>query len=241
MQIGRREVANELRDIITEATVEINIKNVPAFETENYMAMFAISNHPDALPLDDGDRRWLVLGTHAKKHPLAFEYYSKLFGLLDDPVALAAIAYDLKTRDLGTYSGLGNAPITEAKRTMISASMSDVDQWMTDMRDQWPLCARVVAVRDVIALMPAHLQRSSRVHNAIGQYLRRMLQGVDVGQRRIPSTGERIRFWVLRGSGVARMPDEIGKVYEMERDAAKSGKHIIDDSPESEFGDADVT
>jgi hypothetical protein len=241
MQIGRREVANELRDIITESTIEVNIKNVPAFETENYMAMFAISNHPDALPLDDGDRRWLVLGTHAKKHPLAQEYYSALFGLLHDPDALGAIAYELQTRNLGTYSALGNAAITNAKRTMISASMSDVDQWLTDMRDQWPLTARVVCVRDIISLMPAHLQRSNRVHNAIGSYLRRNMKGVDVGQRRLPSTRERLRFWVLNGSSILTMSngDEIGKIYEIDRDAAKSGKHTEDDSAHADFGNAE--
>ena len=241
MQIGRREVANELRDLITERVIEINIKNMPSFKTENYMGIAATSNHPDALPLDEGDRRWFVLGTHAKKHPLGHEYYSALFGLLDKPEALAAIAYELQTRDLGTYSGLGNAVITNAKRTMISASMSDVDQWLTDMRDQWPLTARVVCVRDIIALMPAHLQRSPRVHNAIGSYLRRNMKGIDVGQRRLPSTGERVRFWVLNGSSAAMMNggDEIGKIYEIDRDAAKSGKHIEDDSAHADFGNAE--
>ena len=38
MRIGRREVANELRDLITEPFIEVNEKNVPAFKVENHTA-----------------------------------------------------------------------------------------------------------------------------------------------------------------------------------------------------------
>src|SRR5205085_7167844 len=119
MQVGKREVANELRDIITEPTIEVNIKNVPAQLVENYMAMMGISNHPDALPLDKTDRRWLVVETKVtRKDP---DYYRRLFKILSDPDALAAIAYELKTRDLKGYDASGVAPMTAAKQRMIEA------------------------------------------------------------------------------------------------------------------------
>jgi Family of unknown function (DUF5906) len=101
MQIGRREVANDLRDIITEPYIEVNIKNVPAFEVENYIAIIAISNNSDALPLDDGDRRWYVVNVKRSQEDkdarAASDFYKTLFAVLEDPAALAAIAYDFST------------------------------------------------------------------------------------------------------------------------------------------------
>ena len=85
----------------------MNIKNVPAFLADNFMAMMAVSNHPDALPLDPSDRRWLVINstvTKDEKDELEESgYFGELMPMVDkhhpDVEALAAIAYQLKRRN----------------------------------------------------------------------------------------------------------------------------------------------
>jgi hypothetical protein len=216
MQIGRREVANELRDIITEPFIEVNMKNIAAFQIENYMAMFAISNHIDALPLEDSDRRWLVVRTDAAKRD--FAYYARLFSILRDPDALAAVAYELQERKLGSYNGHESAPMNMAKSEMIEQTMGDVDTWMTENAGNAPLNRRLVTIQDVIDNMPKRLEKTQRLGNVIGSFLRRKLRGKRIGQHRLPD-GARPILWAINGSAALVLQSaDIGALYMKERD-----------------------
>jgi hypothetical protein len=232
-QVGRRENLNAMRDLITETRVEVNMKNVPAFVVDNYVCMIGISNHPDALPIDDSDRRWLVVETNAP--PKDADYYNKLFAILSDPAALAAIFDELLKRDLGTYTGYDRPMMTEAKRTMIDLSRSEAESWLIENKSNPPLSRRVVSVPDIVEAMPANLQREKRLSTAvIPNFLRDKLKGVKVLQRRL-SDGTRVRLWVLR-DGLSMIPDDqIVAVYERE---LKDGAAKADQSAVDDFGSA---
>ena len=49
--------------MITEPTIEVNPKGINPYKIQNHVAMFGISNEPDALPIQRGDRRWQVFET----------------------------------------------------------------------------------------------------------------------------------------------------------------------------------
>ena len=108
-QTGQWERMNALRDIVTEPTVEINIKGIPAYQIPNYVCFLAVSNHPDAAPLRDNDRRWQVLSTEAKARD--FDSYQSLYDMLPEdsntpivnPEGLRAVAWELMHRDLTMY------------------------------------------------------------------------------------------------------------------------------------------
>ena len=222
MQIGKREVANELRDVITEPTIEVNMKNVKAFEIDNYLAMMAISNHPDALPLEESDRRWLVLKTHAQTRSDHDSYYSRLFKVLDDSAALAAIAAELRDRDIGKYDARENAPMTLAKGDMITSGLSDLEHWMTDHSGEYPLSGRIIAVDDVFSVLPNHLSRSRR--SAVVSALRHRFKGVSLGQHRLANS-DRASLWAINGTGATNIEGvDYAKVYEKDRADAGSGK-----------------
>jgi hypothetical protein len=216
MQIGRREVANELRDIITEPFIEVNMKNIAAFQIENYMAMFAVSNHIDALPLEDSDRRWLVVRTDAVKQD--FDFYNPIFATLRDPAALAAVAYELQHRKVDKYDGREAAPMNEAKAEMIQNTMSEVDGWMLEHAGEVPLCRHLVTIQDVIDALPKRLEKTQRLSNVIGSCLRRKFRGVDIGQQRCPDN-TRKRLWAINGSAaLVQQSINIGALYFKERD-----------------------
>jgi len=230
MQIGRREVANELRDIITEPHVEVNIKNVPAFQIDNYMAMMAVSNHPDAMPLDETDRRWLVIETHASRR--AIEYYEKLLAMLENPVALAAIAHELSRRDVGTYNALASAPETDAKARMVTLSRSDVETWLHDNSGNPPLSCSVTSIQDIVDAMPATLQRTARLSSTtIPLFLTRQLRGEKLGQYRFGS--RRMYLWALNGKAMLVKQGDPGAIYERER---KNDQRDADAEAQDDFG-----
>lgn len=211
MQIGRREVANELRDTITESTIEVNVKQISAQKIENYMAMMAITNHRDAMPMDEMERRWLVIETFVTKK--GGDYYDRLWSIFDNPDALAAIAYELQNRKLGhfqegengeriwkKYNALLSPTETKARAQMIDLSRSDVETWLYDHIGSQPLCRKLLMTQDVIDSMPPTLQRQSRLNSTIRTFLRDKLRGELIGRSvRFPN-GERKRLWALHGS-----------------------------------------
>ncbi len=205
MQIGRREVANELRDIITEPTIEVNIKNVPAFEIDSYTAMGATTNHRDALPLEENDRRWAAVSAVNKKRNPA--YYKRLFdGLVNNPAALAAVAWELDHRPLNGFAPFGDAPVFASKETMIDRARPLLQSWLNENRDEYPLNLKLVTVEDVIETYPHTIPDHERkkAENTILDFLRDSLDGERfegqhyIGSRR-KGESRRVGMWGING------------------------------------------
>ena len=240
-QVNRRENFNAMRDLITEPFVEINIKGISAFKIPNYVCMMGVSNHPEALPLDENDRRWLVVETLAQ--PREKEYYRTLFGTLPDefgrpptnPDLVPAVYAELLARPVDQAYGFARPPMTFAKEQMIELSRDDAETWMVENAGNPPLSRSIVTVGEVKDAMPATIQRGKRLETMIiPNFLRDKLNGVRLEQR-VLSNGQRARLWVLRGRINMIPDDQIVRRYESER---KAGAKELDDSAATEFDEA---
>ena len=69
-----RKTYNSLKSGITDSPISVEQKNVPAFDIDNKIHVFASTNSPRALKIDDEDRRWFVPGvTEKQKKPSILE------------------------------------------------------------------------------------------------------------------------------------------------------------------------
>jgi len=239
--IDKTEVANKLHPLITQDMISVNEKNLPRRDVENCFGIFAMSNHEAALNLDDKDRRYLVINTKAtprygKGSPASVAYYTDLYVTkLNDPAAVAAVAFKLQNWDYGEYSGAAAAPATSAKTSMITAGQSDLEHWMDENRDKFPLNGRVIAVSDIILVLPKRLEgRSPRLHASIKGILMRKFGAEEVGQAML-SDGERPRLYAINGkAGILKnlSPKAIGTIYETDRAKAGKGQPLDDDAVE---------
>lgn len=57
----RYEAVNALKPLITDQVVQINIKNVPAYNVRNVTNYICMTNFKDAIPVTATDRRWWIL------------------------------------------------------------------------------------------------------------------------------------------------------------------------------------
>lgn len=136
---NKYDIIDRLKPIISNAVVSIeekgrDIRTVPNFT--NYM-MF--TNHKDALPLSENDRRYAVifsrfqsleeLNTHFKGAENAQDYFDRLFKDLDEYAgAIAGFLANHKQRS--HFSPKGRAPLTSSKARMQRFNYSETDDFI---------------------------------------------------------------------------------------------------------------
>jgi hypothetical protein len=125
MTLSRLDVANRLKFLIANPTLRINEKFVPAYSIPNHLNLLCYTNHPDAVRIENSDRRWLIVGTPAE--PKEQSYYDVLFDKhIKSDAGPAAVKHFLLGRTVKLNSK-GRAPATNAKIQMHELSLDDVE------------------------------------------------------------------------------------------------------------------
>jgi hypothetical protein len=166
MTLGRLEVSNRLKTVITEPLLRIEEKYMTAYTIPNYLNLLCFTNHRDALPIEAGDRRWLVIFSPAK--PQAQEYYDRLFEKIESAVGAAAVKYYLAQRQIA-LSPNGRAPETLAKAEMRGYSLGEIADWLrVRFEDQAaPFDFPLVRLEDILSEMPRDLKLKHKNAQAV--------------------------------------------------------------------------
>lgn len=151
---NKYEVIEALKPYITNASIPSTAKGKDPISLPNFTNYLAFTNYEDALPIDEGDRRYFVIFSKIKnKTQLKAELLSRVseMGLEygDGEDAVSGAYFDQLYGDLGNYMDViyrffldyqisknfvakGIAPMTEAKQTMIDNS---VPQYVIDVHN----------------------------------------------------------------------------------------------------------
>lgn len=121
----RWKLLDKMKPIITNDTNDINEKGVKPYEALNTSAHILTSNYDDALPVDEGDRRYMILRSQWQKlsELVVFKsqnphYYTNLYSAVAD--CAPALRHWLMNYELDQeFDAKGNAPTTVAKLDMI--------------------------------------------------------------------------------------------------------------------------
>lgn len=190
----RRDVANKMKPLITQATTRINEKNVKPYFTPNLANIVMFSNHENAAYIEDKDRRHFVI--ICKEAPRDEAYYDTLYEYIEGD-GIAGFAWFLQNRDLSSFNPKANAPDTEHKDTVRNATKAGWEAWLEDawQSDAAPFDRRVVNVREVLsAAVDAKAPRMNT--QQITQFLRKK-GGGDLDRVRLTG-GARVRLWATR-------------------------------------------
>jgi hypothetical protein len=131
MTNGRLELANKLKPVITNDSLRIEDKGAPLYSIPNHLNLLCFTNHKNAVRLEAGDRRWMVLFSPAEPRDEA--YYRRLWRFIEGRDGPAAWLHRLAGHE-PRLNPKGRAPMTEAKAEMRIASMTDIEatvaEWM---------------------------------------------------------------------------------------------------------------
>lgn len=122
----KREIADELKTLITQSKIRLNPKYVPSFTLPDVINYGFTSNQPDAFFMEDDDRRFFIWEVVAA--PKDEDWYVDYKLWLDTGGAAAVFDYLLKL-DLGAFNPAGRAYETQAKQAMIADARSDLGSW----------------------------------------------------------------------------------------------------------------
>ena len=163
-QIGKREVTHELRDMITEPTLEVNTKGITAYKIQNHVCMFGITNEPDALPIQRGDRRWRVFESPVTQEQKDWalnegNWFKAIMPLVEpgsvDKDFCAAVAWKLIHETDTSGFKPGDASTSAAKTAMIELGEDDLQTWLDENQNNDPLTRQFVNIQDdIVEVIP---------------------------------------------------------------------------------------
>jgi hypothetical protein len=124
---NRFDVLDTIKPMITNDTIDIRRMNRDNYSIVNVTNYIAFTNHRDALPLNDHDRRWGILfSPYTDIHDMArdvgdiYEYFGKIRNAIANfGGEIRRFFLDFKISD--DFKAYGHAPITDEKRSMIAA------------------------------------------------------------------------------------------------------------------------
>jgi hypothetical protein len=236
---GARGLYDELKEYITQGTTSINLKGIEAHEVDNFAAFLTITNHFDAIPIDDQERRYLVIRCadapqFGKGTAASDAYYNRLFrcvGTTDEPGDEARkFLKFLRERKLGTYNGQGTAPETEAKAEMVGASLDGVQRFVREKLEagEWPLSGAIISPKDVLVAMGNSVAPVLRTEGHVENCLREIGAGPLSGFGPVRTTTGRKRLWALDVKPVYATMDkkQVAATYNAAVAAAGKGQEL---------------
>lgn len=130
---GSANHAQQLKAMLTTEHRSINPKFGRQHVEFNCARWLMLSQHYDALPLERSDRRVIVITNPTERRTP--DYYSRLYGLLDDGAFVDAVAQWLGERDIARFNPSEPAPMSASKVKAIDASAGDIERALIDLRD----------------------------------------------------------------------------------------------------------
>ena len=120
----RYTIGDEIRDLLTENYLELNLKYGGKRTQRVFTNFFFMSNHSDALVLTPEDRRINVF--RGPEKPKGLAYYSRLYKWLETGDGVAAVHNWLKARDLSDFNWQ-RSTVNAAREEMIDGTMTETE------------------------------------------------------------------------------------------------------------------
>lgn len=131
----RYQRGERLKSLITEEHRQIDIKYGLQSVEKNCCRWLMFSNHVDALPFENTDRRIIVIANPTVRQSPG--YYTRLYGLIDDPAFIPSVRAYLDAVDLSDFRPGEHAPMNDAKCQALDAMMTDTDRAAIDFRETY--------------------------------------------------------------------------------------------------------
>lgn len=182
MTMGRREVTNALKTLITDDTIRISEKYTVSYDIPNRVNFMILTNYKDGITIDDKERRFWVY--FSKAEPKSFKYYDELFEDMNHNYE--SIHEFLMRRDLSEFKPDGRAPVTNHMKVVSDLTKPNwqiiIDTLVED--EAFPFNHDIFILRSVEEAVE---KRKGKIPHMrlLGSYLKEYHKFKDIGKLRV--------------------------------------------------------
>jgi len=195
---SRHAVESAFREIITAETRTVNPKFDRQYAEWNVLRWLLFSNHWNAMPLPEADRRLVVIANPTEKQ--SADYYARLYNMLEDEAMIDAVAHDLAERtDLTDFNPGAIPKANAAKRRVIDEGRSEFERDLLALLGR--LEANVAAASDLMRALDVEPQG-----RAAAQFAPVMRRAGWINKGRMRINGPQESVWVKAG---VEPPDDL--------------------------------
>ena len=196
-----RMVADRLKGWVTANENQINAKGAPKFSEPNLTSYVFLSNHADAVFMNEHDRRfWVVEGPRER----APEQLTRGFGVWLENDGLAGLLSYLLDFDASSFNPRAPAPMTFSKQEMIEDNKSDLERWLSGILQAGDLSATLgrdlVTVEEMTARYLQNTGNKTSTKAMNGAFSRSKVRRLS--KQALCKTGLRPRVYALRNHDI---------------------------------------
>lgn len=205
-------VLDQLKPMISNKVIGVEPKGATSYLAPNFASYLMTTNHIDAVPMSDNDRRYCVIFTRHKREKDLFDqhggkeaagdYFAKLFS--ESERRVDAIARWLMDRKLSAdFNPHGRAPLTKGIAQMRQANVSDDRQALDELIEDYACGIVSDQIIDVTYLNACATMDGKSIPT--GRILASILRDKGYSQienRRIKIKGAYHFVWIAEGDGV---------------------------------------
>jgi hypothetical protein len=182
--------AERVKSLTTEDHRLINHKYGYQIVEKNCCRWIMFSNHYDAIPFDDKDRRCNVVENPAVRKEA--DYYANLYALVDEPRFINSVRWYLQTLDIRDFKPGEHAPLNAAKDRALHLMKSELDHLLEEFKAD---CQYELTTRSIIEFQAVNSEVKEKELNFA---LKRA--GLVSSGRRIRIAGVKYSIIIVKGS-----------------------------------------
>lgn len=159
---SRYDVVESLKPLIANKTVDIRRMHTDTYSIPNVTNYLLFTNHEDAIPIEDADRRYFILYTSLltkadieafnQQNPL---YFVRLFSAMEN-YAGAILGWLMEYPMHPEFKPNGNAPATNSKNLMRESSQDDEFDDLEDLiarKPRWDVSPELLCLKSLIEVV----------------------------------------------------------------------------------------
>lgn len=216
MSGDKYHVAEKLKPVVANATLSIRAMHKAGFVATNVANVGASTNHMRALPLERGDRRWMLIQCIDASKAERMRHMRELWRWFESE-GFGGVAAWLADRDVSKFVSTAEAPNSELKERIIESSQTDLERAidMCAHLDQFKIISSEM-VATVLEVAGSKLD--PRNYGLIAY--RREWQGLDGQRGRLNMRSRKVTFWTSPGNRMhleaflAKKPQERQRLHE---------------------------
>ncbi len=125
------EVQGEYKGLVTEGTININLKGKDSFPLKSYHRFISTSNNDDSMPTQEGDRRNKIIRSSDELCIGNKEWHDKMHAHINDENAMWSIYQYLKNlKDVPRKFDVLSLPNSDYQGVIQEASREYIDLWL---------------------------------------------------------------------------------------------------------------